>query len=148
MAEETLTPYPKELSLPSKKEIIDSVQRLQGRIEEAGLYGTRHVDVPGEGEGRGLSVDFPDGSQRNLVWVEKGSGTGILAWSENEEDEKSIFRRGNRFNLIYVDPNKSLVEIGGAIRNKSYPGASPLPKFVDLDDLGMLLSLAQQPEEA
>ncbi len=137
---ETLKPPSKEFSLPSIEEVIGLTHKLRDLILTD--CNARHKHIFGYGDGQALDVDFPDGSQRELVWVDRGDKGGILAWSDREK--LSDLLEKNNYNLIYVDPNKPAVRIAGIRPNKSSPMGSPWVKFVDWSDFYNLLSLAQK----
>ena len=138
---ETLKPYPKEFSLPSTEDVISLTTKLRDLIDQNHSYS---IDVPGQGTTLASDITFPDGSRRELGWVQISDEEGILVWSDKREG----FEKKDDYNLIYVDPDKPAVTITGVRRNHSYPIAPALPKPVDWADLRDLFSLVQQVEEA
>ncbi|HUV42607.1 MAG TPA: hypothetical protein VMY36_01740 [Patescibacteria group bacterium] len=141
---ETLKPPSQEFSLPSTEEVIDLIHKLRDLILTDCSVHYKHIR--GYGDGQALDVDFPDGSQRELVWIDRGDEEGILAW--NDRKKPSVFSERDNYNLIHVDPDKPAVQIAGIRPNKSNPIGFAWVKFVDWGDFCNLLSLAQKIEEA
>ncbi len=140
---ETLKPPSQEFNLPSAEEIIGLTHKLQDLIRTDSNAHYEHI--LGYGDGQALEVDFPDGSKRELVWIDKEEGRGILAWSD--KSKLSYFIPTDRWNLIHVSSDKS-VQFTGIFYDERYPGSRAEAKFVDWVDFCNLLSLAQQLEEA
>jgi len=140
MSSETLKLHSKESSLPSTKNVLDLTNKLRDLINQ---NNPSLIEVPGQGTTWASDITFPDGSQRQLGWARIRDEQGALVWTDKGER----LELGN-YNVLYVDPYSSVVEITRIERDNKSPLKKCKVKCIDWAALCDIFSWPQQFEEA